>query len=147
MENRNTQIKINLQSFGLSEKEVDVYVALLELGKGSVTKISQKAGINRTTGYDILGSLVNKKLVSVSGKEPKQEYAAEPPTAITEYLRDEYRKQRNSSEKQKRSNRSWSRFMPSKIGLESASMKETRVLNTPMKTRLRAQKRFVPMHL
>lgn len=87
MENGNTQIKINLQSFGLSEKEVDVYVALLELGKGSVTKISQKAGINRTTGYDILGSLVNKKLVSVSGKEPKQEYAAEPPTAITEYLK------------------------------------------------------------
>lgn len=86
MENKYTQIKINLQSFGFSEKEVDVYIALLELGKGTVTKISQKAGINRTTGYDILGSLTNKKLVSVSGKEPKQEYAAEPPISITLYL-------------------------------------------------------------
>jgi sugar-specific transcriptional regulator TrmB len=86
MKNTNAQLKITLQSFGLSEKETDVYIGLLELGKGTVTKISQKAGINRTTGYDILGSLVNKRLVSVSGKEPKQEYAAEPPTAITEYL-------------------------------------------------------------
>lgn len=87
MENKHTQLKINLQSFGFSEKEVDVYVALLELGRSTVTKISLKAGINRTTGYDILGSLVNKKMVSVSGKEPKQEYSAEPPTAITEYLK------------------------------------------------------------
>ena len=87
MENKYTQIKMNLQSFGFSEKEADVYIALLELGKGTVTKISQRAGINRTTGYDILGSLVNKKLASVSGKEPKQEYAAESPISITEYLK------------------------------------------------------------
>lgn len=87
MESKYTQLKISLQSFGFSEKETDVYIALLELGKGTVSKISLQAGINRTTGYDILGSLLNKKLVSVSGKEPKQEYIAEPPTAITEYLK------------------------------------------------------------
>lgn len=87
MENKHAQLKINLQALGFSEKEAEVYVALLQLGKGSVSKISQWAGINRTTGYDILGSLVSKKLASVSGKEPKQEYAAEPPAAITEYLK------------------------------------------------------------
>ncbi len=87
MEQKYTQLKINLQSFGFSEKEVEVYIALLELGKATVSKISLKAGINRTTGYDILGSLVNKKLATVSGKEPKQEYAAEAPTAVTEYLK------------------------------------------------------------
>ncbi|MDD4989075.1 MAG: helix-turn-helix domain-containing protein [Candidatus Pacebacteria bacterium] len=87
MENKNTQLKLQLQSFGFSEKETDVYIALLELGKGTVSKISLQAGINRTTGYDILGSLVSKKLVTVSGKEPKQEHSAEPPTAITEYLK------------------------------------------------------------
>ena len=87
MENKNTQLKLELQSFGFSEKESDIYIALLELGKGTVTKISQKAGINRTTGYDILSSLANKGLVTISGKEPKSEYAAEPPTAIAEYLK------------------------------------------------------------
>lgn len=87
MENKYAQLKIKLRSLGFSEKESDVYIALLELGKGTVSKISLQAGINRTTGYDILGSLMNKKLVSVSGKEPKQEYVAEPPKAITEYLK------------------------------------------------------------
>lgn len=81
------QLKINLQSFGFSEKESDVYIALLELGKGTVSKISLKAGINRTTGYDILNSLVSKGVVSISGKEPKQEYAAESPDSITSYLK------------------------------------------------------------
>jgi sugar-specific transcriptional regulator TrmB len=81
------QLKINLQTFGFSEKESEVYMALLELGRGSVSKISLKAQINRTTGYDILNSLVAKGVVSISGKEPKQEYAAESPEALTQYLK------------------------------------------------------------
>ncbi len=87
MKDTNEQLKLNLQSFGFSEKEVIVYIALLELGKGTVRQISSKAGINRTTAYDILGSLSNKGLVSVSGKEPKSEYAVEPPEAVTTYLK------------------------------------------------------------
>lgn len=80
------QIKDILESFGLSKKEAEVYFALLELGSSTVSMISQKAGINRTTGYDILNSLSNKGLVSISGKEPKQEYVAESPAKIKEYL-------------------------------------------------------------
>lgn len=87
MKDANAELKLNLQSFGFSEKETTVYIALLELGKGTVRQISSKAGINRTTGYDILGSLANKGLVTVSGKEPKSEYAVEPPEAITSYLK------------------------------------------------------------
>ena len=87
MKDTNEQLKLNLQSFGFSEKETIVYVALLELGKGTVRQISGKAGINRTTSYDILGSLSNKGLVSVSGKEPKSEYAVESQEAITAYLK------------------------------------------------------------
>jgi len=92
MKDSNAQIKLNLQSFGFSEKEATVYIALLELGKGTVTQISGKAGINRTTGYDILSSLANKGLVTISGKEPKSEYAAEPPEAIAVYLKKEAEK-------------------------------------------------------
>lgn len=87
MKSNNSQIKMSLRSFGFSEKEVDVYIALLELGRGTVSEISRKAGINRTTGYDILSSLSTKGVVNVSGKEPKQEYVAESPTSITEYLK------------------------------------------------------------
>lgn len=88
----NDQIKelpLTLQALGFSNKEATVYVALLELGRGTVTQIARKAGINRTTGYDILDSLVNKGVVNISGKEPKQEYVAEPPEAIIGFLKRE----------------------------------------------------------
>lgn len=71
---------------GFSTKEICVYLALLELGKGTVSQIARKAGINRTTGYDILDGLVVKGVVSISGKEPKQEYNAESPEAIKKYI-------------------------------------------------------------
>jgi sugar-specific transcriptional regulator TrmB len=79
-------LKNTLASLGFSKKEVSVYVVLLELGKGTVTEISRGAEINRTTGYDILDRLVGYGLVSISGKEPKQEYVAESPNSIKEYL-------------------------------------------------------------
>ena len=69
-------------SIGFSEKGASVYLALLELGKRTVSPIARKAGINRTTAYDVLDSLVGKGLVSVSGKEPLQEYVAESPDKI-----------------------------------------------------------------
>jgi len=86
MENENLDLKKTLEYIGFSEKEVQVYLALLELGKGTVTEISRKAGINRPTGYHILASLSAKELVRVSGKEPKQEYVAESPDQIEKML-------------------------------------------------------------
>ena len=85
----NAQLKITLQSFGWNEKEATIYMAILELGKGTVTEISRKASISRTNAYNILDSLSAKGVVSVSGKEPKQEYAAESPETITNYLKRE----------------------------------------------------------
>ncbi len=81
-----------LISIGFSEKEANVYTALLELGKATVSQIARKAKINRTTGYDILDNLINKGLVSISGKEPKQEYVAESPDKIKQLLEKELKK-------------------------------------------------------
>lgn len=89
MSDQNKELPTTLHTLGFSEKEATVYVALLELGHGTVTEIARKAGINRTTGYDILDSLANKGIVNVTGKEPKQEYAAEPPESVIEYLKRE----------------------------------------------------------
>lgn len=83
---RNDGITTKLLSFGLSKKEAGVYIAALELGRGTVSQISRKAGINRTTGYDILDSLSNYGLVRISGKEPKQEYVAESPDNLVTML-------------------------------------------------------------
>lgn len=78
-ESKNKDLKQGLVAVGLNDKEAEVYLALIALGKGTVSRIMLRAGLNRTTGYDILNSLVAKGLASISGKEPKQEYAAEPP--------------------------------------------------------------------
>src|SRR3989338_11631919 len=86
MQNENLDIKKSLEYIGFSKKEVLVYLALLELGQGTVTEISRKAGINRPTGYHILSSLEAKELVKLSGKEPKQEYIAESPDQIEKML-------------------------------------------------------------
>ena len=75
-----------LIKMGLSKKETAVYLAVLEMGRGTVTQISRKAGINRTTGYDILDSLTHQGLVRISGKEPKQEYVAESPDNLLTLL-------------------------------------------------------------
>lgn len=82
----------SLVDIGLSDKESGVYLALLELGKGTVSQISRKANINRTTGYDILDTLSSKGLVSISGKEPKQEYSAEAPEHLASYIQTEIEK-------------------------------------------------------
>ena len=85
----NIKLKNTLLAGGFSDKEAGVYISLLELGKGTVSVIARKAGINRTTGYDILGSLVEKGVISVSGKKPKQEYVAESPETIKKYILQE----------------------------------------------------------
>ncbi|MDO8524332.1 MAG: helix-turn-helix domain-containing protein [bacterium] len=89
MTKTNNALQMSLKEFGFSEKEIQVYLALLELGKGTVSAIARKAGIQRTTCYTILDSLVGKKLAMVSGKEPKQEYVAESPDMIVEMLKQE----------------------------------------------------------
>lgn len=75
-----------LKNSGFLDKEIEIYLAILELGRGTVAEISRKAGINRSTGYVILDTLAGKNLVSVSGKEPKQEYVALSPSSLVEYL-------------------------------------------------------------
>lgn len=78
-----------LKKAGFLEKEVAVYLTLLEMGRGVVSEIARRAGVNRTTGYVILDSLTGKGLVCVSGKKPKQEYMAESPENLRKYLHSE----------------------------------------------------------
>ncbi len=80
------------QRLGLTRKESDVYFAFLSMGVGKVSDIAKKAGINRTNAYDILANLSKKGLVSISGKEPKQEYRCENPESFLKFLKNEAEK-------------------------------------------------------
>lgn len=53
-----------LQSFGLSPKDIKVYIACLELGTSTANDIANKAAINRSTTYDILKSFIERGIAS-----------------------------------------------------------------------------------
>ncbi|MBT6773943.1 hypothetical protein HOA91_01090 [Candidatus Woesearchaeota archaeon] len=52
-----------LKKFGLTEKEIKVFLANLELGQATVNEIANKSNTFRTYSYDILKSLMEKGLV------------------------------------------------------------------------------------
>src|SRR5258708_27934173 len=74
------QIEVILKNFGLSEKEISVYLALVELGPSSVREISAKSKVNRGTTYDILRALIKLGIASYYNKESKQ-YRSEEHTS------------------------------------------------------------------
>src|SRR6185295_5481147 len=92
------KIKELLNNSGFLDKEISIYLTILELGRGTVAEISRKAGVNRSTGYVILDSVAGKNLVKVSGKEPEQEYAALSPANLVEYLNTQAQKQKRLAE-------------------------------------------------
>lgn len=76
------EIQVILKNFGLSEKEIAVYLALVELGPSSVRDIAAKSKVNRGTTYDILKSLIALGVVSYYNKESKQYFIAEEPEKL-----------------------------------------------------------------
>ncbi len=99
MKKEDIRLQNELVNVGLSDKEAGVYISLLSLGHGTVSEISRRANINRTTGYDILDNLVTKGLVSISGKEPKQEYSAESPENLSRFISEEIKRKHEALKK------------------------------------------------
>lgn len=75
-----------LEKLGLSGKEAKVYLAVLELGEGNIGQIAGKSGVKRTTVYDVVGSLEEKRLLNKTMKGKKAVYFAEDPRKIEENL-------------------------------------------------------------
>ena len=88
-----------LEKLGLQTNESRVYLALLELGKGSVSQISKLAQLNRTTSYDILEGISLYGLASRSVSNKKQLYIAEPPNRLRAYVESKKRKLEESAKK------------------------------------------------
>jgi len=68
-----------LSNAGLHEKEARVYIALLQLGRGSAYAVADRSGLKKPTAYVILGELIKKGLVMRIPREKKQLFVAKPP--------------------------------------------------------------------
>lgn len=82
------EIKQVLEQFGLTGRKADVYLAALELGSSSVIDIAKKAGIKRTTCYDIMQDLMREGLVSETMKGKKRLFVGEDPEKIQRNLKN-----------------------------------------------------------
>ena len=82
------EIRQILEQFGLQGKKADVYLAALELGSSSVIEIAKKAGIKRTTCYDILLDLMQEGLISETSKGKKRLFIGEDPEKIQRNLKN-----------------------------------------------------------
>lgn len=77
--NMNTEI---LHQLDLSQREIDVYLALLSLGPASIRDVAAKASINRGTTYETLKLLANKNIVSYFPKGKRRVFHAEDPERL-----------------------------------------------------------------
>lgn len=84
-------IELELRKLGLSEKEVRIYLAGLELGPSSAQRIAQKADLTRPTAYEIIKKLEEKRLFIEAGKKGKRYFAAQSPERILGLLRTQKR--------------------------------------------------------
>jgi len=81
----------NLEKFGLSRKESQVYLACLELGDCSASDIALKSDLPRTLVYDILERLINMGLISYSIKGNKKHFMASDPKELVRIAREKER--------------------------------------------------------
>ena len=80
-----------LARIGIGGKRARFYLAALELGEAPVHMVAQKAGISRTTAYDLLARLVDEGLVSRVEKDGRYHIAAEDPGRLLGVLEDRRR--------------------------------------------------------
>ncbi len=80
-----------LTAYGLTEKESKVYVALLELGTTTATRLSEVTHLNRTSLYDILSNLADKGIVSRVQRGQVTHFAAANPKQLLDQLEERAR--------------------------------------------------------
>lgn len=84
-------VEETLARLGIHGKQAKFYLAALELGQAPVHQIAQKAGISRTTAYDVLARLLHEGLVTQVQKAGKYHVIAEDPSRLLRVL-DERRR-------------------------------------------------------
>ena len=77
-----------LKKLGLSDKEIKVYLKLLEYGAISVRGLAEITGLNRGTTYDILKKLQEVGLVSYYHQETRQQFIAEEPDKLLKLVEE-----------------------------------------------------------
>lgn len=78
-----------LKKLGLSDKEIQVYLTLLEYGTRPASFIASKTGFNRGTTYNVLETLKEKKIVFQTVRADVWQFSACDPEKLLDYIEQE----------------------------------------------------------
>lgn len=81
------KIKEALVSYGLSQKEVDIYLFLLSNKDVPAYEIAKQTRIPRTTVYNLLESLESQKIISSWTKNNVKHFSAETPNRLKQIIK------------------------------------------------------------
>jgi sugar-specific transcriptional regulator TrmB len=84
-----------LENIGLTQGEIKVYLALLELGSSTAGDILEKASIQNSVFHLCVNSLIEKGLVSYVKKNKFRIYSAASPEAVVSYVKDKEKELQN----------------------------------------------------
>jgi sugar-specific transcriptional regulator TrmB len=76
----------DLTKIGLTEGEIKIYDALLELGETTRTELAKKSGISPSKIYDVVNRLMEKGIVSSVKKQGVLHFAAANPDRLRDFL-------------------------------------------------------------
>ncbi len=76
-----------LKTIGLNEKEAAVYLAILQMKKGTTLTIAKAAHLKRPTTYGVLEALIEKKLIVQTKFRNVRDYRALSPEHLKKYVR------------------------------------------------------------
>jgi HTH-type transcriptional regulator, sugar sensing transcriptional regulator len=76
----------DLKKIGLTEGEIKVYEALLELGESTKTGLAKKSGVAPSNIYDITNRLIEKGIISKVSKNGVAHFSAANPRHILDFI-------------------------------------------------------------
>jgi sugar-specific transcriptional regulator TrmB len=77
----------DLKKIGLTDGEMRIYEALLELGETTRTQLAKKSGISPSKVYDVANRLLEKGIISSVKKQGVIHFSAANPEKLKDYLK------------------------------------------------------------
>ncbi len=77
-----------LSHIGLTQGQIKVYSAILNIGTASVNQIHEKTGLERRAIYDIINKLIEKGLITYTTEKKKRTYKCAPPNKLQEKINE-----------------------------------------------------------
>src|SRR3989338_3370224 len=85
-----------LKEIGLTDSEIKVYLALLELGSSTAGPIVEKSGVASSKIYEVLEKLMQKGLASFVIASGTKHFEAASPRRVEDYIREKQRDRKST---------------------------------------------------